>query len=329
VAAAEARREREAEDGRARLAARVESLRSETADLAAPFGGELPDVEELRGRAQDGRAIAKRVAELGADRRHLRAAEKDLADAIRRLETLGHELAALAAEAEGLAFDPAEHQRLGAELEEADAALETGRTAEREAGEGLREAEKRLGELTGALGHARETSARVDELRSDARYVERVAMLLDGFRDHLVARVGPELSREAEALFRELTAHEYADLRVDEETLAIQIADGETYFPIDRFSGAETDLANLALRVAISAHLSRVSGADVGLLVLDEVLASLDEAHKDLMVRALGALSSRFHQLFVITHAERVKDQFPASLLVRKTGRRRATVELV
>jgi exonuclease SbcC len=207
--------------------------------------------------------------------------------------------------------------------------LETGRTAEREAGEGLREAEKRLGELTGALGHARETSARVDELRSDARYVERVAMLLDGFRDHLVARVGPELSREAEALFRELTAHEYADLRVDEETLAIQIADGETYFPIDRFSGAETDLANLALRVAISAHLSRVSGADVGLLVLDEVLASLDEAHKDLMVQALGALSSRFHQLFVITHAERVKDQFPASIQVRKTGRRRAAVELV
>ena len=26
-------------------------------------------------------------------------------------------------------------------------------------------------------------------------------MLLEGFRDHLVARVGPELSREAEALF--------------------------------------------------------------------------------------------------------------------------------
>jgi DNA repair exonuclease SbcCD ATPase subunit len=154
-------------------------------------------------------------------------------------------------------------------------------------------------------------------------------MLLDGFRDHLVGRVGPELSREAEALFRELTDHEYDDLRVDEETLSIQIADGDTYHPIERFSGSETDLANLALRVAISSHLSAVSGSDVGLMVLDEVLASLDEERKDLMVTTLGRLAGRFHQLFVITHAERVKDQFPAAILVEKTGRRRSTAVLV
>ncbi len=326
---AQGRRVVQAERRRVQLADQVEALRTEVLELGAPFGGEVPDVAELRARADEARTIGKRVAELGADRRHLQAAEKDLAAAARRLETLERELAALAGQAEGLAFDPAEHERLGSELREADAVLDAARADERDAGDALREAEKRLSELTGALGQARETSARVDELRSEARYVERVAMLLDGFRDHLVARVGPELSREAEALFRDLTGHEYADLRVDEETLAIQIADGDTYFPIDRFSGAETDLANLALRVAISAHLSRVSGADVGLLVLDEVLASLDEEHKDLLVQALGALSSRFHQLFVITHAERVKDQFPASILVRKTARRRAAVELV
>src|SRR4029078_4203697 len=96
---------------------------------------------------------------------------------------------------------------------------------------------------------ATRTQRRVDELRSDARYVERVALLLEGFRNHLVARIGPELSREAETLFRELTNHEDDDLKVDEEKLTIQIADGDSYFAIDRFSGSETDLANLALRV--------------------------------------------------------------------------------
>ena len=154
-------------------------------------------------------------------------------------------------------------------------------------------------------------------------------MLLDGFRDHLVSRVGPELSREAEALFRELTNREYDDLKVDDETLSIHIADGDTYHPIERFSGSETDLANLALRVAISTHLSRVSGADVGLMVLDEVLGSLDEERKDLMVQVLGRVAGRFHQLFVITHAERVKDQFPASIEVTKVGRRRSVARLV
>ena len=154
-------------------------------------------------------------------------------------------------------------------------------------------------------------------------------MLLDGFRDHLVARVGPELSREAEALFRQLTNHEYDDLRIDEETLSIQIADGDTYFPVERFSGSEADLANLALRVAISVHLSRMAGADLGVMVLDEVLGSLDGERKDLLVRSLGSLAAQFHQLFVITHAEQVKDRFAAAIDVRKVGRRRSVAAVV
>ena len=98
---------------------------------------------------------------------------------------------------------------------------------------------------------------------------------------------------------------------------------------MERFSGSEGDLANLALRVAISMHLSRVSGADIGMMVLDEVLGSLDQERKDLMIQAMGKLSARFHQLFVITHAEQVKDQFAAGIQVTKVGRRRSQAVLV
>jgi exonuclease SbcC len=329
AAAAAARDVREADATRSRLAEHVAALRGEVVALAEPFGDEAPDVEELTARSDEARGLANRLAELGADRRHLEAARADLAAAEERLAALERELADLAAEAEGLAFDPEEHERLRRARDDRDAALEASRAAERAASDARRDADALAAELGAALRQAKETAARVDELRSEARYVERVAMLLDGFRDHLVARVGPELSREAESLFRDLTNHEYDDLRVDEETLTIQIADGDAYFPIGRFSGSEADLANLALRVAISTHLSRMSGADVGMMVLDEVLASLDEERKDLMVQALARLSSRFHQLFVITHAERVKDQFPASIQVEKVGRRRSTAALV
>jgi exonuclease SbcC len=65
------------------------------------------------------------------------------------------------------------------------------------------------------------------------------------------------------------------------------------------------------------------------LLVLDEVLGSLDAERKDLMVQALGRLGARFHQLFVITHSEQVKDAFPASIEIRKVGRRRSEAVLV
>jgi exonuclease SbcC len=316
-------------DRRSQLDEQIEGLRAEVEALARPFGGEVPDVEALAERAERAAVLARRVAELGAQREHHAQLEKDLAATSAGLEVIERELAQLAREAESLAFEPEMHSRLAAELREAASVLEQARDAEREAADAAKDAEKAVAGLSATLAQAKETASKVEELRSEARYVERVGMLLDGFRDHLVARVGPELSREAQALFRELTNHEYDDLRVDDESLAIQIADGDTYFAIDRFSGSETDLANLALRVAISTHLSRVSGADVGMMVLDEVLASLDEERKDLMVQALGTLSSRFHQLFVITHAERVKDQFPASIVVQKTGRRRSTAALI
>jgi len=322
-------RAREQAARRTQLAERVDGLTAEIAQLAEPFDGAVPELDELRASAERARTLAARATELGAQRQHLDQAERDLTAARTRIDKLDAELARLAGEAEGLAFDEAQHARLRDEREHAAGALEEARSAERGASDALKDAEKAEAELLAALRQAKETQAKVDELRSEARYVERVAMLLEGFRDHLVARVGPELSREAEALFRELTNHEYDDLKVDEEKLTIQIADGDSYFAIDRFSGSETDLANLALRVAISTQLSRLSGADVGMMVLDEVLASLDEERKDLMVQALGRLSSRFHQLFVVTHAEQVKDQFPASILVQKVGRRRSTAVLV
>lgn len=314
---------------RGALAERVDSLRVEIAPLAEPFDGATPDVSALRESVGRARELGHRLAELRVEGKRLDDAQRDLAKAQKQLETIEANIAKLTEEAEGLSFDPDEHREARETFELAEAALEHAREREREMKDTLAAAELELGRLEGEIKQAKETAARVDELRMESRHVERVAMLLDGFRDHLVQRIGPELSREAEATFRELTNHEYDDLKIDEESLTIQIADGDTYHPIERFSGSESDLANLALRVAISTHLSRVSGADVGMMVLDEVLGSLDEERKDLMVQTLGRLAGRFHQLFVITHAERVKDQFPASIQVSKVGRRRSTAVLV
>jgi exonuclease SbcC len=320
---------RDAAARRGELERRLVELAKDSSDLAERFDGEPPDVVALRADVRRSAELSELVAGRRADVPHLQAATNDAHGMAERIATLERTLDDLAAQAEAVEFDDVEHRARVQALASAEAGLTSARDSERTARERLAEARRRQARTQGELEQARATAARVDELRSEARHVERVAMLLDGFRDHLVGRVGPELSREAEALFRELTDHEYDDLRVDEETLSIQIADGDTYHPIERFSGSETDLANLALRVAISSHLSSVSGSDVGLLVLDEVLASLDEERKDLMVTTLGRLAGRFHQLFVITHAERVKDQFPAAIQVRKTGRRRSEAILL
>jgi len=320
---------RKAAEARSNVDAQLGKARSRLEGFAEPFEGEIPNLSLLEGQAARAREVDRRLSELRGEGKHLAQAEKDLGRVVLDLGKCTARIEELDREAAALAFDPEDHSRLRKERDESERLLEQARATEREAAAGLAQAREEVGRLEGALVQARETAEKVEHLREEARYLERVSLLLNGFRDHLVSRIGPELSREAEALFRDLTNHEYEDLRIDEETLAIHIADGGRFFPIERFSGSEADLANLALRVAISMHLSRVSGADIGMMVLDEVLGSLDVERKDLFVQAMGRLASRFHQLFVITHAEQVKDQFPASIEVRKVGRRRSTAMLV
>ncbi|MGH2685926.1 MAG: hypothetical protein ACRDJP_10725, partial [Actinomycetota bacterium] len=314
---------------RDRLDDRLREERERLDSLLAPFDGAIPDLDALMSDAERERDLGGRVKELGVERRHLERARTDLERETAALVKARGRLTEIDEEAARLAFDAEAHASIRKERDESVRLLEQASIEDREARDAVRSLEREVSRLEGQISQARETAAQADRLREDARYLGRTTVLLDGFRDHLVGRIGPGLSREAEALFRELTGAEYDDLRIDEQTLAIHIADGADYFPIERFSGSETDLANLALRVAISKHLSYMSGADVGMLVLDEALGSLDVERRDLFVRAMGRLSNHFHQLFVITHADQVKDQFQAVIEVQKVGRRRSQAVLV
>jgi len=320
---------RRGDESRGRLLAQAGELRERLAAATAAFDGAVPDLDGLRERAERAAELKELLAGLRAESKHLVAARADLEQAASDLEAARVGLAELDRQEADLAFEPEEHERLAKERSEAVRLLDQARTEERRASDAATSAAGEVAKLEARIREVAEIRERVGGLQDEARYIDRVSTLLEGFRTHLYGRIIPELSGEAQALFGELTSRAYDDLRIDPETLAIEIADGERYYPIERFSGSESDLANLALRVAISTHLSRMSGADIGMLVLDEVLASLDVERKDLFVQAMGRLASRFHQLFVITHAEQVKDQFPASIEVRPVGRRRSEAFLV
>ena len=163
----------------------------------------------------------------------------------------------------------------------------------------------------------------------DARHLGRAADLLNAFRTNVVADVGPRLQGFASSLFAELTDNEYDELTIDPETYGIKIRDAGVLHGLDRFSGSETDLANLALRVAISEQVRFQSGGAVGLLVLDEVFGPLDDDRKDRMLLALERLRARFRQILVITHDDAIKAQLPIAIEVLKVGPRRATARVI
>ena len=179
------------------------------------------------------------------------------------------------------------------------------------------------------LAAGEQAHADLKVLVEEVRHTGRVAELLSEFRNTVVQSVGPLLARQAAELFAELTDHEYDTLDVNPETYEIQITDAGVEHGLARYSGSETDLANLALRIAISEHVRFQSGGAVGLLVLDEVFGPLDPDRKERMLLALERLRSRFRQVLVITHDEAIKEQLPSAIEVVKLPGRRATARVL
>jgi exonuclease SbcC len=167
------------------------------------------------------------------------------------------------------------------------------------------------------------------DLESRSVHLSRTAELLNAFRNGVVASVGPRLAVQAAELFDELTDSEYDRLEVDGETYGLHITDGGIPYDLERFSGSEVDLANLALRVAISEHVRFQSGGTVGLLVLDEIFGPLDEERRARMLLALERLRGRFRQILVVTHSTEIKEQLPHAIEVQKRPGRRATAHVM
>ena len=148
-------------------------------------------------------------------------------------------------------------------------------------------------------------------IEKDRKAAEELAVLEDvvvNFKDHLIGRVAPVLSELTSKGLESMTEGRYSSVKLD-ENYEMQIDDQGTSYPIDRFSGGESDLANLSLRLAISRIIADRTGATpINFLILDEIFGSQDPNRKRSVLTALSRLSTQFRQIFLITHIEDVKD---------------------
>lgn len=316
---------------RRELSAKREAAVATHADAAARLGRDATAVElqELEAALRVKKAAARRADELAGRLSRRPRAEAELeADRIRLVEAESRR-ATLLEKVRSLGFDGevlAERRRAADDARQrAEAAVARRDTAKEAAARASFhvEAERRR------LADAETQHAALAEQSETARHLGRMAELMNAFRTTVVASVGPLLSTQAAELFGELTDHEYEHLEVDPETYEIRISDQGHAFGMDRFSGSETDLANLALRVAISEHVRFQSGGTVGLLVLDEVFGPLDDDRKERMLLALERLRARFGQVLVVTHDNEIKEQLPSAIEVVKRPGRRATAHVV
>jgi DNA repair protein SbcC/Rad50 len=334
VAEQAANRAAEAEAaGRAfeRAAAEREVAERQAAQAVAALGHDPTPEEAEQARADviRRRGAAEELARLSGRLERQAPLQADLSLERARVEELAGQVEVIRDKLRGL-----DHRKEA--LDAAAVALERSNAAYRQASETSRQAElasasaqARAEAARTRLADAEEQHRQVEEQAEEARHLGRAAELLARFRDTVVATVGPRLSAQAAELFGELTDHEYDHLEVDPDTYEIKLCDQGITYGMDRFSGSETDLANLSLRVAISEQVRFQAGGAVGLLVLDEVFGPLDDDRKERMLLALERLRARFRQVIVVTHAGDIKERLPNAIEVMKLPGRRAAARVV
>lgn len=227
-------------------------------------------------------------------------AEQELSRREARARELSERLGGAGWSAEGF-------ERMRASLREAERAVQVSEVDNARA----------AGELTGALARRGEVARRREERERRAEQVRRLGdelvlqqeldRALGDLRTDLNSALRPDLSDLASGFLRDLTTGRYTDLELDEDYLATVIDEGEAK-PV--ISGGEEDVANLALRLAISQMIAERAGQPLSLLILDEVFGSLDEERRASVVDLLRRLADRFPQVILITHIESVRDGF-------------------
>jgi exonuclease SbcC len=153
------------------------------------------------------------------------------------------------------------------------------------------------------------------EEKNSIRYLGMLSDVMGDFRTFLISRIRPTLSSYSSDFFSRLTDGKYAEVELDENYDLLVYDNGEKY-SIERFSGGEEDLANLCLRLAISEVITERAGGVFNFIILDEIFGSQDATRRHNIMKALGGLSGKFRQIFLITHVEDVKNDMENIIFV-------------
>jgi exonuclease SbcC len=177
------------------------------------------------------------------------------------------------------------------------------------------------------LGIFQKVRKRIQEEQKDVQSLGMLCDLLVSFRTHLISRIRPTLSTYASGFFEQLTDGKYREIELDEDYNLFVYDAGQSY-SIQRFSGGEEDLVNLCLRLAISEVITERAGGVFNFIILDEIFGSQDMIRRHNIMRSLQGLSSKFRQIFLITHIEDVKNLTEHVLMVQENQEGISTVQL-
>lgn len=195
-----------------------------------------------------------------------------------------------------------------------------------------KEGEKKL--LSQEIKNLKEKISQLDEFKKQIKdekktvhYLGMLSEVMASFRTYLISRIRPTLSSYSSDYFERLTEGKYKEIELDEDYNLLVYDNGNVY-GIERFSGGEEDLANLCLRLAISEVITERAGGVFNFIILDEIFGSQDMFRRQNIMKALNGLSSKFRQIFLITHVDDVKNDMENIIFVNENEDGISTVKI-
>lgn len=315
----------------ARFQSEIDALGYDRAahEAASTRGQELAGAEDAyRAVERAAASFAQLVREIGERGDWL---ETDRADYHRRVEALAGKRAELNEIRKGLP-DLQQAQNEYELAHSASAQLQTELGAARQRLEALKELKRQRDSLQSELAGLRKRLGVVEKLN--------VAFSPKGIPALLIDEALPEIEENANRVLGRLTEErmsiqlttqgEYKDKsRTDaRETLDILIQDETGTRDYELFSGGEAFRVNFAIRLALSAMLTRRAGSRLSLLVIDEGFGSQDADGRQRLIEAIHAIQDDYEKILVITHLEELKDAFQSRIEVVK-GENGSSVKVI
>ncbi|HEY8470526.1 MAG TPA: SMC family ATPase [Longimicrobiales bacterium] len=300
---------------------RLEKLRAELAALPADY--DRARHQRAEARLRELRELERRASRLEPAAEARPERERALAAAEARIEMLRARLAETERRRAELGFREDAYRELAAEVERAAAEQREAELRVVELRGVVQAAEQALEAAVRAESEYQERRAALAALESDFRHHKELDAALGELRAELNARLRPELAEIASGFLSELTDGRYTALEIDEKYDVLVLDEGEEK-PV--ISGGEEDIVNLVLRLAISQMIAERSGHPLSVLILDEVLGSLDLERRDNVIQLLHRLENRYEQVILITHIESVRESLDQVIRVEYDERTGASI---
>jgi DNA repair protein SbcC/Rad50 len=302
----------------------------------AAFSGVRRQIE-IQPELDLARVAATRVGEIAArlERLDELKAERELHE--RNLPDLRVALAEQQAKVDSLlVFAPVAH-----DLEQHAAAVELQLNGARdelaEAGRALAGVERDLERITELEAQVANQTKTLNALQAELDVVllaER-AYGRDGIPALILENAAiPQIELEASRILSELGTSFTVELRTQRElkggglaeALDIVVCSEGAERPLETFSGGERSRIVVALRIALARLLAHRRGAEVRMLVLDEV-EYLDEPGMAALVSVLQGLVADFERVIVVSHVPALRDAFDNVIEVVKGEDGRSRIE--